>query len=427
LKTVWSRSGALALLVVSLSLLAACARGEQAAPQAAATQAAAPSTTLAPKPQPASPAPALAGGGQDFTKEARLLFRVAACSGNDPVPAPLAATVDAHCKALLPLMDLYKKKYVEGAQAFLVNLQPKGIPTTIVYPFGGGDLLSALTTYPGLSEVTTLSLEHAGDPRRIDNIDAKKLEDSLMRLRKGISGLLSLSDSTSENLMQLQRGEIPGQLAFFLIGLAIHDQEPTGLRYFRVEPDGTPHYITEADIQAVEGQHARNLNTVWKSPDFSVAFSNAELTFKPKGAAEGTLRVHRHIAANLMDGPLAKDPRVLKHLEAKGRVTAMTKAASYILWSTGFVKIRNYLLANMEFMVSDSTGIPPRYATKAGFVQETYGTFSGPFLEANTHDAESFCELWNAQPKRALPFRYGYVDVIRQNHLLVTKRAPPAP
>jgi len=382
-------------------------RGEQATPQAAAPQTTAPPATTAPQPAPPSSAPALATGGQDFTKEVRLLFRVAACSGSEPIPPALTATVEAHCKALLPLMDLYKKKYVEGAQAFLVNLQPKGLPTTIVYPFGGGDLLSALTTYPSLTEVTTLSLEHAGDPRRIDNIDAKKLEDSLTRLRKGISGLLSLSDSTSENLMQLQRGEIPGQLAFFLIGLAIHGQEPTGLRYFRIEPDGALHYMTDKDIQGAEGQTARNLNTVWKSPDFSVAFSNAELTFKPKDAPEGTLRVHRHIAANLMDGPLAKDPRVLKHLEAKGKVTAMTKAASYILWSTGFAKIRNYLLANMVFMTSDSTGIPPRYASKAGFVQETYGTFSGPFLEANNQDAESFCELWNSQPapRAAVPLR----------------------
>ena len=427
MKTIWSRRGASALLGIALSFLAACARGEQASSVASApASTAAPAPTI-PKAAPSSPAPVPAAGGQDFTKEARLLFRVAACSGSDPVPAGLEATVEAHCKALLPLMDLYKKKYVEGAQTFLVNLQPKGLPTSIVYPFGGGDLLSALTTYPSLSEVTTLSLEHAGDPRRIDNIDARKLEDSLMRLRKGISGLLALSDSTSENLMQLQRGEIPGQLAFFLIGLAIHGQEPTGLRYFRVEADGSLHHMAETDIQAVEGQTAKNLNTVWKSPDFSVAFSNAELTFKPKGAPEGTERVHRHIAANLMDGPLAKDPRVLKHLEAKGKVTAMTKAASYILWSTGFAKIRNYLLANMVFMVSDSTGIPPRYATKAGFVQETYGTFSGPFLEANMQDAESFCELWNSQPRRELPFRYGYVDVIRQNHLLVTKRAQPAP
>src|SRR5262249_53081964 len=156
------------------------------------------------------------------------------------------------------------KKYVQPAQPFLAALEPKGLPTQAIYPFGGGDLLTALTTYKDLTEVTTLSLELSGDPRRIDNIDAKRLEDSLLKLRKGVSGLLALSDSTSENLMQLQRGEIPGQLAFFLIGLAVHKQEPVGLRYFRIEPDGTLHYMTEADIAAAEGQTATKLNSVWK-------------------------------------------------------------------------------------------------------------------------------------------------------------------
>lgn len=397
-------------------------------PSVEATPATPSSATSARGPQgspAAAPAPA---EGADFAKEARLLFRIAACAGSEPVPERLEAIVAAHCTALRPLMDLYRKRYVEPARVFLKGVQPPGLPRTIVYPFGGGDLLSALTTYPDLAEITTLSLEHAGDPRRIDHVEPGPLEENLARLRKGVSGLLSLSDSTSENLMQLQRGEIPGQVAFFLIGLAIHGQEPVGLRYFRIEPDGALRYLSEADIQGFDGRLAKNLNTAWKTPDFSVAFSNVELTFRPAGQGAGApLRIHRHVAANLMDAPLAKDPRVIVHLEKKGRVTAMTKAASYVLWSASFSRIRNYLLGHMDFMISDSTGIPPRFAKKAGFVQETYGTFRGPFLEANVRDSEDFCTLWNDQPRRELPFRYGYVDVERQNHLLVTRRAPTEP
>jgi hypothetical protein len=183
--------------------------------------------------------------------------------------------------------------------------------------------------------------------------------------------------------------------------------------------------MTEGDIAAAEGQTAKQLNRVWKAPDFSVASSNSELLFRPAGAGDSApTRVHRHIAFNLSDGPLTTDPRVIKHLEAKGKVVAMTKAASFILWSSGFNKIRNYLLGNMEYMVSDATGVPPRYAKKAGFVQETYGLFTGPFLEAGVKDAEDFCDLWNSQPRRNLPFRYGYPDVDRHFHLLITKRAP---
>jgi len=296
------------------------------------------------------------------------------------------------------------------------------LPTTVVYPFGGGDLLSALTTYPHLTEVTTLSLEHAGDPRRVEGGDGASLEDSLQQLRENIRGLLTQSDSTSDNLMELQRGQLPGQLAFFLVALAVHGQEPVGLRYFQIEPGGDLHYLDEDEIAAIEKELARRLNQRWTSPDFSVAFSNMELTFRPKESADAPLRIHRHVAANLMDGPLASDPGVMHYLEKYDRVTAMTKAASYTLWNPNFSRVRNYLLQHMAFMLSDSTGIPPRYTMPADFVQETYGTFAGPFLDTNVRDADDFRALWRSQPERPLAFRYGYLDSEKHPHLLVTRK-----
>jgi hypothetical protein len=380
---------------------------------------------VAPPIEPPAPASPDAPKGQSFDREARQLFRIVACAGNESFPDELTASVDAHCALFRPALDAYRR-YVETAGPFLTGLQPKDLPTTVVYPFGGGDLLSALTTFPNLSEVTTLSLEHAGDPRRAAASDADSLADSLRRFRNDINGLLTMSDSTTENMMDLQRGDVPGQLAFFLVALAIHDQEPVGLRYFRLEPDGEIHYLDEHEIADIEDDLAKRLNQRWKSPDFSIAFSNVELTFRPKNQPNAPLRVHRHIAANLMDGPLSMDSSVIAYLEKRGHVTAMTKAASYTLWNPNFSRVRTYLLENMSFMLSDSTGIPPQYIPAAHFVQETYGTFAGPFLDANSHDADDFRQLWTSQPTRPVPFRYGYLDAERRPHLLVTRRVTDA-
>jgi hypothetical protein len=107
----------------------------------------------------------------------------------------------------------------------------------------------------------------------------------------------------------------------------------------------------------------------------------------------------------------------------------MTKAASYLLWREDFSRVRNYLLKHMVLMISDSTGIPPRWASKAGFVQETYGAFEVSFLEASEEHNKDFKELWSAQPRRKLPFRYGYIDGVKdgekpagRSHLLVTRK-----
>jgi hypothetical protein len=369
---------------------------------------------------PAAAAGTAPAAGHDFAVEARLMYRVVACAGEGALPTGVdAAVVAEHCAALKPRIEGYRRNYLAKAAPFLAALRPKGLPSTVVYPAGGGDLLSALTTYPDATEITTLSLELAGDPRRLAGLGSADLKQSLELIRQTVGPLLSQNDSTSENLQKGQRGNIPGQVAFFMIGLAVHGYEPVGLRYFRLEDDGRVHYLDLPEIAALDSKAAAKLKHDWAPPDFSPAFANVELTFRAK---DGPIRVHRHFGANLADGPLTKAPGLLKHLEAKGRIVAMTKAASYLLWRADFSKMRQYLLAHMDFMVSDSTGVPPADAKAAGYAMDAYGEFSGSFLEASKAINDQFRELWSSKPAKPLPFRYGYLDAGRRFHMVVTHR-----
>jgi hypothetical protein len=128
------------------------------------------------------------------------------------------------------------------------------------------------------------------------------------------------------------------------------------------------------------------------------------------------------------DDHFGKDEPMKAYLSKKGQVVAMTKAASYLLWRDNFSTIRTWLLAHMEFMVSDSTGIPPKFATRAGFEQQAYGKFAESFLPASEAINEDFVELW--KHARKLGFRYGYLDKNLSMHMLITYKPgalPPAP
>ncbi len=356
--------------------------------------------------------------GHDFITDAKALYRVAACTGDDPLPATIdAEIVAAHCREMLPRMEGYAKKYLPQAKEFIAKLIPAGLPSTVVYPFGGGDLLSALTTFPTAQNIVTISMEYAGDPRRFLTIPRAQLSQSLRLFRRSISGLLNFSDSLTDSLQAEQRGGIPGQLAYFLVGLSIQGYEPVSVRYFRFQPDGSLHYITLEDIAQLEKKNARRFRPRWANPDFSVAFSDVEIAFRPRGSTADTpVRIHRHIAADLTNDGIT--PELFTFLTRLGRVTAMTKAASYTLWSDNFMKIRNYLLSNMAYMISDSTGIPPKYAAKAGFEQKTLGKFTGSLLKASAEYNNEFRNLWKSQPYQKVPFRYGYVDATGNNHML---------
>jgi hypothetical protein len=431
--------------LAAIFFLAACGKG--ASPQATPAEPpsapiAAPAVPVAPSPdaaEVAAPAPAAPGpvappapapaakAGADFAVEAKALYERVACGNRAPIAdAETAKVVDRHCTWIDERLKEYRDRYVVGGRAFFDSIEPADLPRTVVYPFGGGDLISSLVAFPEADETTTISLEMAGDPRRIDKLTARQLGDSLARLRGDLGGTLSVGSNTSENLSASQRNELPAQVSSFLLGLAANGFEPVGMRYIRLEDDGSIHYLTAEDIAAADAAAARTTarKSTWSDPNFSEAFANVEIEYRKVGDPADRIRVHRHFGWNLGDGDLAKHPQLIRHLEQKGKVTVLVKGASYLLWLNNFSTIRNYLLGHLAWMLSDSTGIPPAFARKAGMVQETYGHFSGAFLEgaeaAGKRHSDDFRALWAKNKKRRLPFRFGYVDAAKNAHLLVT-------
>ena len=374
-----------------------------------------------------------AADGVDFIDDAKLLYRVAACGNADqPLPAELShgdaklaekltKIVERHCKKISEQLGKFRAQYFEKGRAWFDEVVPKTVPITVVYPFGGGDLISALVAFPNAIDITTISLEQSGDPRRLRKLTPAQLDASLGALRVEIGGLISVGSNTSENLSAQQRNDLPGQVSSFLLGLVAGGYYPISMRYFRFDELGAIDYLDQAEIDALESEKKQSLKHDWQSPSFSRAFANVEIEYKKP--SDTITRFHRHIAWNLGDDYMMKNPQLVRHLEKKGKITMMTKGASYLLWRGDFSLIRNYMLDHLAWMLSDSTGIPPAYARSAGMVQETYGYYSGAFLEgsqASRHD-EAFIELWRSQKRRKLPFRFGYVDKDKQAHVVVTR------
>jgi hypothetical protein len=396
------------------------------APAAVPTPAELPAASRPPAPPaelpvtPPSEAPAI---GRDFTSEASGFYRAVACGPSGEVPAGLdRVVIDKHCLEMAARYRRFTEKYVVPAQTFFAALRPADAPTKVVYPFGGGDLGSALVTFPQATEITTISLEHAGDPTRLGKLTPAALRRSLADFRAAVHGLLTNNDSTSENMRKLERGGIPGQLSFHLTGAAALGYEPVSLKFFTFEDSGQIHYLSQQEIDALAPVRAKRKKSSWVDTDFSTAFTNMELTLRKTADPSAPLVIHRHVAANLANAGFSGSA-LEKHVLAKGPVAAMTKAASYLLWSDSFSAIRDYLTANLVWMASDATGIPTRNAKRAGLAQTTYGRFAGAFLpSAPVSVGATMVKLWEEQPRRKLAFRYGYPDSQGNVHLMITAR-----
>jgi hypothetical protein len=378
-----SRSDTLCVALLTVVLFAA---GPATAPSGAA---------------PASPSP---GQGADFARQARLLYRVATCGQGEALPSGVSAeTFDAHCRMLAKSYAEFRAKWLDRAVPYLARLVPQNLPRAVVYPFGGGDLVTALATFPDAEEFTTISLEPPGDVRKVDALTPAEWQQVLAMTRATLGVLFAKAYNTSATLRTV-RAPLPEEIVDTMAALVLFDYEPIALRYFTIERDGSLHYL---------------------DGDARVGFAgNMELVFRKTGDVNAAPKVLRHIAANLSDRHLRQDPRLLRHLEAKGSVVAMTKASIHLLASDDFSLLRAYLLAHMEWMISDDTGILPRHARAAGFVQEGHGIFNGPsrYGHVKPEDVNDLRKLFPHDEK--LPFfAYGYPDASGHGHLIVTRKA----
>lgn len=349
----------------------------------------------------------------EFIEEARALLVVGACAEGAPPAAVKPAVLEPHCKKVRAAQEDYKKNWLTVASEFFKTNVPAGIPKVVVYPFAGGDLSTALTVYPDADEITTLSLEPAGDPTTLARLSASELKSSLAVVATELSSLYRANFSVTMNMIGAMRGgKLPTQLIFGLSALTIHGYEPVSLRYFQLGEDGAIQYVTDEDLAKIVG--------IKDTGKRNAALSNIELRFKKKGGTRE--QVYRHIMANLDDAHLKKSPAALRHLEAKGQVAGMTKAASYLLSFDDFKTMRKYVIDHVGWMVSDSTGLPPKYGKEAGFEYETWGTYEKSNMKAGGTVTPAWRALYAEQPKRSLAFRFGYPDGKFRGHLIIMRK-----
>jgi hypothetical protein len=362
-----------------------------------------------------APADAPGPGGHDFTVEAKALLAVGAC-GDIPAPEGFdPKVVAAHCDVVKKAQADYLAQWVRPAHSFFIEHVPRDVPKKVVYPFAGGDLSTALTVYPDADEITTISLEPAGDPRTLGQLKGGELDRALKQVEYELKFLYRVNFSNTINMIDAMReGALPTQLIFGLSALKIHGYEVVALRYFKIEPDGKLHYLDDKEVATAPVKAKANVR--------NRIFANVEIQFKKPG---GRIQVYRHIQQNLDNEHLKADPRTLKHLESKGPIAGMTKAASYLLSWDSFSMMRSYLTDHVAWMVSDATGVAPKWGVPAGFEYETYGGFVAPHIPAGNSIAKDWRVEFEGEPKRELGFRFGYYDKQNTNHLIIMRKKKP--
>jgi hypothetical protein len=361
----------------------------------------------------------------DFNPELDALSEGPACDGSPQREGPFQTILEGHCEKVRTTVEKWKTGWLPKASPFFQALVPKDLPREVVYPFGGADLLSALFVYPDARVITIMALEPGGDPRSLSRLEPAALKGALGLVRRHFDFLLRLQFSQTVDLDELIKGPLAGVLIYDLAALGILGYEPTRLRYFELGPTGGRLYFDRDMLAAIDAEASKIKNIANRNKFLSKKFSNFEITFRKKKSADNPHppeQVFRHLAVDLEDGNLRRDKRLLLHLRAKGEVSAIIKAASNLLWWTSFSEIRNYLIENAVWTISDSSGVATSDLDQSRFVQETWGKFDGPPFPSPDDREKAVIALWASNPERPLDFFFGYHSKGGFPHLMVTRR-----
>jgi hypothetical protein len=342
--------------------------------------------------------------------EAKRLFDLLFCEG-------IAA--DAHCKKLEGAMERYRKGYREPMRAWLAKERPTNLPSTLLYPFAGGDLVSALSSFPDQREFVHLSLEHGGPPAPFKDGASPRLTQARGMLFRMADLLLRHGESFSVDLQKQEQALLPGVLPMLLVGVKVHGGTPTGLAYLKVTPEGSLQRWTRNELDA-PGPRARRLYTTWKDPKFSARFANLELRFRLPGDSSDRRVIH--LSANLADVGLKRAPGVDRYLSALGPSALMIKASSYLMWTGDFSRIRDLIFEKASFAISDFTAPYPGWLKKRGFSLGLHGRYDCMRNPRLRESAKPWIEAFRRPTSQALPFRWGYIDCKNQNHVVLIRK-----
>ena len=260
-----------------------------------------------------------------------------------------------------------------------------GSPSTVVYPFGGPDLLYATALFPNASRYILLGLEPTGNLPDLEASDPSAVIQSLSRHAKSIeTQLLHGYFITKDMKTDLSNGPLQGVTPVLLTALG----------------------LMNAEINSVQSINAGGNPAV-------------EIDFTLPGWGRKSVV---YVSGDLSNSGFRGGYQSWLTSNASGSV-AYFKAASYLMQDGSFSSAKNWVLSNCRAVVQDDSGIPYAAYDKQKWDIHLYGTYNGPIEFFAKHSQPDLRAAYEAGgPFPDLTFGSGYQMKAGDANLMIAVR-----
>jgi len=278
--------------------------------------------------------------------------------------------------------------------------------TTLLYPFGGPDLVTASTLFPDAAATVLLGLEPVGNLPDLDAATAEWRAAFFADLGGLVSGFLLRGYFITREMNEVySRGKVDGALpviAFFLgrAGYAV-----AGVESLEPGPGGDwvarPYVRTNARPRRPYG---------------------VRIDYRKPG--EATLRAVYYFSCDVENKAFGPDSTLFRFLAGLERVTTFVKSGSYLLHWDSFSTLRRLILDRSLFVLQDDTAVPYRHFVDQGWEVRLFGRYATPvrdFTNVEQPDLRrAYEEAGSSVP--TLPFHFGYRWRSELDNLLLARR-----
>ena len=277
---------------------------------------------------------------------------------------------------------------------------------SLLYPFGGPDLATALALFPGATTIVLMGLEPVGSLPDFERLSPEGRAEAFTDLGTLAFDFLTRGYFITMDMMDLySRKKIDGALPVIAFFLKRGGYAVAGVRRLAVDGNGG---WRETPYERLAERPRR---------PYGVRID----CFKP---GETVLRTVYYFSCDIENRAFRAGSPLHRFFGGFERMSTFVKAGSYLLHWSNFSTLRGLILERSLYVLQDDTAVPYRYFKKSGWQVTLFGRYATPvkdFINVEQLDLRAAYEDAEGQA-RPLPFHFGYRWVTQVDNLLLAER-----
>jgi hypothetical protein len=262
------------------------------------------------------------------------------------------------------------------------------------YMFSGPDFLYVDQFFPKADVYILCGKEALGPPP--DPLHAGNLSFALHNLEEAMYSSLRFSFFITKDMkVDLQSQELKGTIPILYVFLARADKSIKDVTYGSLNENGTFQQSGPGSgrIPGVRIQYIDNYS--------------------------GQQQTLYYFTTDISDGGISSAPGFLKFCDHFGVGGSFLKSSSYLMFESGFNRIREFILNHSRTIVQDDAGIPLSYFNRDKWNIRVFGNYIGPIEIFKQHYQPKLAETYQQSSPPPIDFNFGYRWNYKESNLIL--------